>query len=65
MYSLLPAKIYTPNIPSVKENLVEVTTICVILKINENDCFPQEASASRQDVPHSLAKDSGDLSSLF
>lgn len=30
------------------------TTICVILKINENDCFPQEATTSYEPTTHCI-----------
>lgn len=46
VYSLFSAKIYTTTLPCPKGNLLEVATICVILKINGDYCFSRGTPAS-------------------
>lgn len=40
-----------PILPSLKRNLVDITTICIILKLNGDYYFPQKAPASYQSTP--------------
>lgn len=45
--------LYTP-MSNGKPCFPNSTTICVILKINDNDCLPQEATTSYEPTPHCI-----------